>query len=211
MDDERTEIMNAIQNGFFNEGIYRVKEVITEIPEDIKIPVQKAEAIKGKVYLPPEVVTIAEETKIDVPQFKNTTEPEIIQDTEKLPEFFGGNKKGVAILVNYSDERWIYFKDKIILEKILESVKLKFDDVALINTHYFKPLSIKELSEKLEISKIIGFGINDAFVKDLKREEPVKTTKAAVFLMNSDLNEIAMNVAKKRILWNNLKLMFNIG
>jgi len=211
MDDERNEILNAIQNGFFNEGIYHINEGENQVPDKIKIPVQKTEEVKDVPYVTPEVITVAEETDQKLPLLPKNDKPENSPNTDDTPEFFGGNKKSVAIMVNYPDERWIYFKDKIILERILASVKLTFDDVALFNTHFFKPGSIEELSDKLKISKIIGFGINDPFVKGLKREEPEKTAKAAVFLMNSDLDEIAMNVAKKHILWNNLKLMFNIG
>jgi hypothetical protein len=207
MDDEKNEILNAIQNGFFNEGIYRVPAEVAEVSEEVMIPVID---LKEKAYPAAEVVSVAEVSENKPPLIQKSPEPEIIAEPIILPEFFGGNRKGVAILVNYNNERWIYFKDKIILEKILGSVKLNFDDVALINTHYFKPESIDYLSDKYKITKIIGFGINDPFLKGLKREEPEKTATAAVFLMNSDLNEIAMNVDKKRILWNNLKLMFNI-
>ena len=211
MDDEKNEILNAIQNGFFNEGIYRLGEEENKVTEAVKIPDHKTPVIEEKAYPPLDVISVAEASENTPPVFQKPVVPEKIVDTNKIPEFFGGNKKGVAILVNYRDERWIYFKDKIILEKILESVKLKFDDVALINTYYFKPKTTEELTDLLQVSKIIGFGINDPFVKSLKRDEPEKTASASVFLMDSNLNEIAMNVDQKRILWKNLKLMFNIG
>jgi hypothetical protein len=210
MDDERDEILNAIQNGFFNEGIYRIGEDETKAAEALMKPIQKpVESVKA--YPPAQVISITEEPEKQAPLIQKVEEPEPIADKIIIPEFFGGNKKGVCILVNYRDERWIYFKDKLILEKILESVKLKFDDVALINTYYYKPASIEEMADQLLISKIIGFNINDPFMKGFKRDEPQKTANSSVFLMNSDLNEIAMDVAQKRLLWNNLKLMFNIG
>ena len=210
MDDERNEIYNAIQNGFFNEGIYRIDEDTIQIPDQIIIPVAEHKEVLEVIIAPIRVISFAEEPEKKLTLAKKEEDPVNLTEQEKPVEFFGGNKKGVAIFVNYPDERWIYFKDKIILERILASIKLTFDDVALINTHFFKPESIENLSETLNISKIIGFGINDPFVKGLKREEPVKTAKTAVFLMNSDLDEIAMNVDKKRLLWNNIKVMFNI-
>jgi hypothetical protein len=211
MDDERDEIINAIQNGFFNEGIYRIGDDETKVPEEIKVPVHKTESVKEKEYPQAEVISVAEVSEKEAPPIQKVEEPEVITNKIIIPEFFGGNKKGVCILVNYRDERWIYFKDKLILEKILESVKLKFEDVALINTYYYKPPTIEELADQLLISKVIGFDINDPFMKGFKRDEPQKTSNSSVFLMNSGLNEIAMDVAQKRLLWNNLKLMFNIG
>jgi hypothetical protein len=228
MDEERNEILNTIQNGFFNEGIYRINDDSIIIPQEVIVPVTVHKKVM-EIFTPPEqVISIAEEPEKELTPVKKEDEPEktgseltpmapmIVEEPvnlpeqEKTPEFFGENKKGVVILVNYPDERWIYFKDKIILERILASIKLTFEDVALINTHFYKPESIDELSDTLSISKLIGFGINDPFLKGLKREEPEKTTKTAVFLMNSDLDEIAMDNSKKRILWNNLKVMFNI-
>ena len=210
MADEVKEILNAIQNGFFNEGIYRINEESIKSTNEIIVPEAEKEEIKEKITPPLQVVSVSEEPKPNLTILKKEEETVTIPDQEKPIEFFGGNKKGVAILVNYPDERWIYFKDKLILERILASIKLTFEDVALINTHFFKPESIDILSDSLNIRKLIGFKINDPFLNDMKREEPVKTVKTAIFLMNSDLDEIAMNESKKRILWNNIKLMFDI-
>jgi hypothetical protein len=218
MGTERDEILNVIQNGFFNEGIYRISEERVENPAEIIIPLTSKKE-QGELNKPPEhKISVAEESEHNIllpkkeDEYIDKPEPglSVLVEQEQEPEYFGGNKQGVAILVMYPDERWIYFKDKIILERILASVKLTFDDVALINTNFYKPESLEELTKSFNISKIIGFGINDPFLKGLKREEPVKLPKTAVFLMNSDLDEIAMNVGAKRLLWNNLKLMFNI-
>jgi hypothetical protein len=208
MDDEKNEILNALQNGFFNEGIYRISQEIPAIIEIAKpTPAIKEETVE---LIPAEPVTLAEEAAIVPSVISETKKTEPEQIISLIPEFSGGNKKGVAILVSYRDERWIYFKDKIILEKILESVKLKLDDVALINTYYLKSTTVDEFTALLGISKIIGFGIHDPFLKSFKRDEPQKTSNTSVFLMNADLQEIAMDVNKKRLLWNNLKIMFNI-
>lgn len=219
MGEEKAEIFSAIQNGFFNEGIYRIEEESKGVSIEKIVPPSESKKVQEKQILAVEVISVTEEpeNKLKLPEHPKELTPLNIEDPvkpielENTIEFFGGNKKEVAILVNYPDERWIYFKDKIILERILASIKLTFDDVALINTHYFKAKSIENLSEIFKISKLIGFKINEPFLKDLKREEPVKTSKVAVFLMNSDLDEVAMNVDKKRILWNNIKIMFNIG
>lgn len=224
METEHQEISIAIQNGFFNEGIYRITEESDKISIKTNIPESEKKEIIEKTSPPQQVISVSEESNINLTNKELIKQPE--QKTDKNPieinepakhneqvpkaEFFGDNKKGVAIMVNYPDERWIYFKDKIILERILASIKLTFEDVALINTHFFKPESIDELSDTINVSKLIGFGINDQFLKEFKREEPIKTSKIALFLMNSDLDEIAMNVDKKRILWNNIKVMFNI-
>jgi hypothetical protein len=228
MGEERGEILNAIQNGFFNEGIYRINEESVKVASEVVVSKTEIKKSIEKNSHPLQDISVAEEPQNELTLFKNEEESEKavneltplasllreesvnLPDQKKTPDFFGGNKKGVAILVYYPDERWIYFKDKIILERILASIKLTFEDVALINTHFYKPGSIDELSDTLELSKLIGFGINDAFLKGLKREEPVKTSKTAVFLMNSDLDEIAMDNSKKRLLWNNIKVMFNI-
>lgn len=229
MGDDQNEIKNAIQNGLFNEGIYRIKQDSNNLPEQIVVSAKADNDVIERISPPQKLVHVVSEPEIKpifikkddppikLPEQATAIKPIAIEEKEPLskqdttPEFFGKNQKGVALLVNYADERWIYFKDKMILEKILASIHLTFDDVALINTHYFKPESVDQLAQQFNISKIIGFAVKDSFLKDLKREVPIKTTKAAVFLMDSDLAEIAMNTDKKRVLWNNIKIMFNIG
>jgi len=210
MGEEQNDILNAIQNGFFNEGIYRIAERTNKVAGQLIIPGPENKEVLEKITPPVQIISVAEEPANKLKLLQKDEEHINLPKEEAKVEFFGGNKKGIAIIVSYPDERWIYFKDKIILERILASIKLTFEDVALINTHFFKPESIDELSDTLNISKLIGFGINDPFLMGLKREEPVKTAKIAVFLMNSDLDDIAMNKDKKRILWNNIKLMFDI-
>ena len=204
MTDTPNEILIAIQNGLFNEGIYRISEESTEVrssEKESQHPEPKAEIIDE----PKEMVREPEA----VIQKEIKPEPEIIP-SQKI-EFLGANKKSVAVLVSYPDERWIYPKDKIILERILASVKLSFDDVAIINTQYFSPKSLDELVVNLPAGRIIGFATVNIFGDKITPDELAKTDKATVLMMRSSLEEIAMNVDLKRLLWNNLKLMFNIA
>jgi hypothetical protein len=229
MNREKSEIRNAIKNGFFYEEIYRINENEVEIQPEIVATVEKPKTDKETNPAPlfsiaaePEIIKhpelpVNEAPSVDItqndedkikPDFE--AEANIAGNIDQV-EYFGGNKKGVAIIVNYPDERWIHFKDKIILERILASAKLSFDDVALINTQFYKPESLEELHQKINTTKLIGFGVNAPFLSEFKREEPQKSPYTAVFLMNSNLEEIAMDHNKKRILWNHIKIMFNIG
>jgi DNA polymerase III psi subunit len=211
MGNEQNEILNAIRSGFFNEGIYRIKEESAAVVNEEKIPLAEHKKDAEIIVAADHSVSVAEEPINKLAAVTNIEIPVKLHETEIAIDYFGGNKNGVAILVNYPDEEFIYFKDKIILERILASVKLTFDDVALINTHLIKINTLEEMAEKFHISKVIGFGVNDPFLKGINREEPVKMPKTSLFLMNSNLSDIAMDNTKKRILWNNLKLMFNIA
>jgi hypothetical protein len=119
--------------------------------------------------------------------------------------FSGQNFKKVCVVVDYPHHESIIPKDALILERILASVNLTFEDIALVNQSKSR-IQPEDIPYHLETQKLIAFGI-----KNMKQYNQVEFRKDLKLLYCPDnLSNLAMSKEKKIILWQNLKDMFNI-
>lgn len=97
------------------------------------------------------------------------------------------------------------------LGKILEAVKLDFEDVALVNTSFLHPEQFSLLKE-MKAKVWLSFGVAHETLP-IKENTPqykiIKTENTSLLLANA-LEEIEAHRDKKVLLWNNLKLLFDI-
>lgn len=128
----------------------------------------------------------------------------------KSVEFIGENKKSTAILVEYKDARWIIEKDKMVLQKILAAVNHDFNDIALINANQLQNSDVDQIIEELECKNIIGFDINKSFIKNMTTDKLQTIGNTKILFTSFNLTDIAMSKEKKRILWTNMKEMFDL-
>lgn len=143
-------------------------------------------------------------------QGKNEIQPDegesltICAEPEQLT-YSGSNNKKVCVIVDYPHHNSIIPKDALILERILASVNLTFDDIALVN-HARNNIHPEEIPSRIETEKLIAFG-----VRNMKGYNQVQFSKHLKALYIPDnLTTLAMSREKKVLLWQNLKVMFNI-
>jgi hypothetical protein len=201
--DKETEPVNM-------EGEGSVKEEVREAEIKYEEP--------GKPQLPQkEIVKEAEpETREEIKQVTEVvSEAELKNENTENPEspqmeFLGEFKQKLCILVSYEEAEWIIPKDKIILEKILESVNLNWEDIALFNTKSMDFKGSKHILENLKPNRMITFGPEFIKSPNIKADKVFVINDCKMLLCSDNLTTLALNRERKLVLWNNLKEMFNI-
>ena len=118
--------------------------------------------------------------------------------------FRGTNLKGISIVINNPEGSDLRFELNKLLLKILESVGLNENDVAIVDSE--EPgLSIDSLKNQLEAKLCIVFGNIPLFVE--LAENQIQSIDGLDILKTSSLAELDVDTAKKRALWEALKLV----
>ncbi|MDN5199733.1 hypothetical protein QQ008_00125 [Fulvivirgaceae bacterium BMA10] len=123
----------------------------------------------------------------------------------------GENKKGILVLVNHQTEAFLEKEDEVLLSKILQSVKLSFEDIALVNAHALDDQLglLKEISYK----KIVSFGVEDlnfAITQSSVKHYDLVPLNDGKLLLADSLKVISSDVEKKKKLWGGLKELFDV-
>lgn len=121
--------------------------------------------------------------------------------------FRGTNLKNIAVIVNNPEGQELRFELNKLLLKILESIGLSENDVAIIDSE--EPgLSIDVLKDQLEARICIVFGNLPIFV-DFEANRLHKDSGVNI-LRTSSLAELDVDTDKKRALWGALKSLKEI-
>ena len=135
--------------------------------------------------------------------------PEKISPPPKI-EYFGGYKNRVCLLVNYSDDRWIIPKDKIVLERILSAIKFDWNDIALLNVNEIKDLNLQEIINQMNPAYVISFGISRLDLSGFAKDQPEKYENCKMLIVSDSITDLSMSKERKAVLWKNLQEMFEI-
>lgn len=128
--------------------------------------------------------------------------------------FFGGNRSGLLFITSFSSEptqHRLPSAEMEAFEKILDALKLKVDDIALINIaaeqpefsallSYFNPEKVVVLGTSLRLK-----GLGDLDVQPTLHQ--VHTQDKLSILHSYSFSEMMDDVDKKRVFWSNLKLL----
>lgn len=154
----------------------------------------------------PERVSAPAENPIQVTQEKSATPTYF--------DYLGENNKYVLVLVNYPDSKHITDKDKEFFLKVISALKLTIDDVAVLNYAHYAAADINALKEYFSCSRIITFGLppSSAVFRNLNMQDYSVTNVYGVSLLpaSDTLRIIESDKNKKIVLWNALKLLFNV-
>ncbi len=131
--------------------------------------------------------------------------PEPPKPTIDLPR----NRNQVVII--YTNQETVYLnpEEEALLSKILGAVKLRIDDVELVNIHNHRDTLVEILKDKL-VNQIISFGIE---LRDLDIQIPLEAyritrAEGIDILLADSLFELQLNTDKKKMLWQALQGMF---
>lgn len=133
---------------------------------------------------------------------------EIITGSEAKSDFdyFGENNKYILILVNYKNYQYMPDNEKILLEKILKSLKLDYSDVAVLNLYHYPNISFDKLKKYFGCNKLFLFGVlpESINISTLMVYHTLEYNDTKI-LYSDDLSEVAKNQESKLKLWNALK------
>ncbi|MCO4293584.1 hypothetical protein NF867_11980 [Solitalea sp. MAHUQ-68] len=158
---------------------------------------------------------------VQAPQSPVIQESNVVEKVEEVQleategfDYLGENNRYVLVLVNYPNSKYIIDKDKEFFLKVISALKMNLDDVAVLNYAYYKNADLTALKSFFSCSKIIAFGLpTDSLVfKSLNMHDYATTSFNNVSIMRSpdSLSLIEADKNKKMVLWNALKLLFNV-
>lgn len=124
--------------------------------------------------------------------------------------YLGENRKFVLVLVDYPEEDYMPAAEKDYLEKVLASVKIAPDDIALLNYARYPGTAYQRLKDFFAFGHLLLFGVTPL---SLKIPGPVLPYRLGlvedVKILAADSTEtLRPDNAKKRALWEELKRTF---
>jgi hypothetical protein len=186
---------------FASETIFTLKSDVTASEVETSSSVlEKNSSLKIEAT---EKVTLVLEGKSDVSKESNIIETSTnVDSVVLLPKI----TKNVIVIVKSLSEN-----SKNLLEKILGSVKLDFDKVALIDIAQETPV-LTDVLDNERSYKILSFGVNVNQLKVNHTLQPyiAKTDNQATYLLFDDLTAIETNLKdEKKLLWAAIKPLFS--
>lgn len=137
----------------------------------------------------------------------------LMESQERAPStapivYEGKNLKKVLLLYKGTSPR-LPDEQHAFLGKILQAVKLDFEDVALLNTSLLTAQQYPLINE-IDAKVWLSFGVAHASLPIKENAPTYKIIKAqnASLLLADTLEEIEADRNKKVLLWNNLKALF---
>ncbi|SMO37438.1 hypothetical protein [Solitalea koreensis] len=138
--------------------------------------------------------------------------PELSKNTSF--NYLGDNNRYVVVLVNYPNHEYIADGDKEFLLKVISALKMDLKDIAIVNMAKYPSASLTELHAFFAGNKIISFNIdlNNSLFKEIELTPyAIKDHLEMKILAAEALNIIGEDNARKKSLWNALKIMFNVA
>ncbi len=124
-------------------------------------------------------------------------------------DFFGQYRQKILILVTYPNQKNLIPKDQMVLERILAALGISFDDVAIVNVEKAQ-LTFNEIQEQMGWHKLIAFGVKHDFIPfEVPENELTSLENGEKIFLAPNIAEIAASKNLKRMLWQNLKTLFN--
>jgi|GEM_PF-2469717 len=125
--------------------------------------------------------------------------------TPKLPR----NRNQVVIIYNNQQTVYLNPEEEVLLTKIMGAVKLRLEDVELVNINNHRDTLVDILKDKL-VNQILSFGIE---LRDLDIQIPMEPyrvirVEGIDMLLADSLFELQLNTDKKKMLWQALQGMF---
>lgn len=164
------------------------------------------------LFLKEPVYLVKEKTQSAAPKapVENSASAEEEVTPPKPIAYEGQNLKKVLLLYKGPTPQ-ISDAQRTFLGKILQAVKLDFEDVALVNANLLTDDQFSLLNEfdpKVWLS--FDFTHDDLPIKENQSFYKIFKTKNTSFLLAHSLDEIEADRDKKVLLWNNLKSLFSI-
>ncbi len=126
--------------------------------------------------------------------------------------FLGGNKKKILFVVSGKEQKYLDDADLTFLLNLISACKISMQDIAVVNI-WDTGWTQKELRNELSARKILSFGVSSTDL-DLPFTIPfyqLQTFEEVQFLFCPELKKIEPDPNAKKILWECLRNLFNLG
>lgn len=137
------------------------------------------------------------------------TDENLPTTTEDLDLIYEGNfEKGLLVIyeTNYLESELREF-----LFNILGAVKYSLKDIALCSAQSIEEISQSKIDE-LAPTKILIFGKLNHKLSQIKHQDyEIKNEEGIEYLFANDLSSIFSNKEFKKLLWNKLKILFEVN
>lgn len=122
--------------------------------------------------------------------------------------YLGQNSKHFLILVNYANEEFIAEAHLAALQNILKRKDLEIADVAIVNTHTYPGIGIKELNEYFTPEKLLILG-EKALPGGLEKPalNQAITTGGCPILYSFSFDEMMASNDHKKAFWDQMKTL----
>jgi len=164
--------------------------------EDLYLVDEAAESTSSQPVLEKEKDTNQSENK-----------PTVVEETKPVT-FFGGNEKGILILVDDPAHIFLNQKDLEFLMKIIESgLRFSEKDIALVNIAKYQT---DQVLDEIPYNYLISFGNKSLIETNNSSLYQLTENHGKKMLFADNLTDIAGDQAKKKLLWTAMKTMFNL-
>jgi hypothetical protein len=123
--------------------------------------------------------------------------------------FLGGNGKNILILTDHDSSDQFPESQRTFLIKILQAIHLSLEDIAIVSqqTNYTKALFLTDFNPKIIIFIETSPSLLDKALNDEKYV--IGKHPDYLYLYTDSLAAIENDQEKKKLLWKNLKSLFN--
>lgn len=133
--------------------------------------------------------------------------PSIVEEVKPVT-FFGGNEKGILILVDDPAQVFLNQKDLDFLMKIIESgLRFSEQDIALVNIAKYPT---DQVLDEISYNFLLSFGNKNLREDNSSSLYELTENHGKKMLFANNLTDIAGDQEKKKLLWKSMKTMFNI-
>ena len=120
------------------------------------------------------------------------------------------SEKKTAILISDPDDLFINDSDKKFLTNILTAIQHNFNDIAVINLFRQQNLVLNSVINSMQPAILITFAISENWFSKKMTTGIHESEGVKVIFMPWSLADISLNLEYKKILWKNLKELFQI-
>ncbi|MDQ6844205.1 MAG: hypothetical protein M3Z92_07625 [Bacteroidota bacterium] len=127
-------------------------------------------------------------------------------------DFLGGNEKKIVFLVYNENHKFLDDSQLTFLSGLILACNITLADIAVINLHYNKEVTYLDLFNEFQSQKILSFGVQPSRL-DLPFSIPyfqVQAFQEIEYLFSPGLEELRVDLDKKKQLWISLQKIFNI-
>ncbi|MEO6188115.1 MAG: hypothetical protein ABIO82_00555 [Ginsengibacter sp.] len=162
-----------------------------------------------KIQLPPLLhASMFKDKLVDI----NKSATPRLTDNLGAISFLGGNKKKIVFVVSNKDQKYLGDDELTFLLNLVSACNITMQDIAVVNI-WETGWTRKVLQDALSARKFLCFGVSSADL-DLPFTIPyyqVQTFEEVQFLFCPELKKIEPDQNAKKILWECLRNLFNLG
>lgn len=138
---------------------------------------------------------------------------EPISETSPIPPlpYSGKNLKKILILFENKEKEQLPDKEELFLKKVLQAVKLNFDDIALINIAFVDQAAYSQINSFDAVIQIsLGVRRDSLYFNTSRILYTIAQEEDVRYLLTDNLTTMQNQQDKKVLLWDNLQKLFKV-